>query len=74
MSFSSNIKEELSKINNLGKKDQVKMEFIGYLISSNTIKSGKKVKFSTESEYNINRFSKIIKNCKIPSWKYYHQC
>jgi len=36
MSFSSEIKEELSKISNLGNKELIKYEFIGYLISSNT--------------------------------------
>lgn len=69
MSFSSDVKEELSKISNLSKKDQVKMELIGYLISSNTIKNSKKIKFSTENEYNINRFSKLLKNCNIENYK-----
>ena len=35
MSFSSDLKEELSKISNLNKKDEVKYELIGYLISKN---------------------------------------
>ena len=35
MSFSSDLKEELSKIGNLNKKDEVKYELIGYLISKN---------------------------------------
>ena len=35
MSFSSDLKEELSKINNLNKKDEVRYELIGYLISKN---------------------------------------
>ena len=35
MSFSSEIKEELSKTNNLKNKEEVKYEFLGYLISSN---------------------------------------
>ena len=69
MSFSSDVKEERSKISNLSKKDQVKMELIGYLISSNTIKNSKKIKFSTENEYNINRFSKLLKNCNIENYK-----
>lgn len=69
MSFSSQVKEELSKMSNLQKKDQVKMELIGYLISSNTCVSGKKIKYSTESEYNINRFSKLLKNIEIQNYK-----
>ena len=64
MSFSSQLKEELGKMSNLS-KDQVERELIGYLISSNTTKSGKRVKFSTENEYNINRFTKLLKNVNI---------
>lgn len=69
MSFSSKTKEDLSKINNLNKKDQVERELVGYLISSNTIKEGKKIRFSTENEYNINRFGKLLKNCNIDDYK-----
>ncbi len=69
MSFSSQIKEELSKVNNLARKNEVEMELIGYLISSNTSKSGNKIKFSTESEYNINRYAKLLKNCNIDDYK-----
>lgn len=69
MSFSSKTKEDLSKINNLNKKDQVERELLGYLISSNTIKEGKKIRFSTENEYNINRFGKLLKNCNIDDYK-----
>ena len=69
MSFTSDVKEELSKMPNLAKKDQVRMELIGYLISTNTYISGKKVKFSTENEYNINRFSKVLRNMGVESHK-----
>lgn len=69
MSFSSKAKEDLSKINNLNKKDQVKCEFFGYLISCNTMKDGPKYRYSTENEYNINRFGKILKNCDINDYK-----
>ena len=65
MSFSSDIKEELSKLNNLVDKEQVKAEFIGYLISNNTSIVKNKIKFATESEYNINRFSKLLNNMNI---------
>lgn len=68
MSFSSQVKEELGKISNLSKKDQVVRELMGYLISSNTTKNGKKIKFSTENEYNINRFSKLLKNVNIEKY------
>lgn len=65
MSFSSEIKEELSKLNNLINKEQVQSEFIGYLISNNTSIVNNKIKFATESEYNINRFSKLLNNMNI---------
>lgn len=69
MSFSSDIKQELNKTSNLANKELVKYELIGYLISGNIDIIGKnKIKFSTESDYNINRFSKLLSNLNI-----YHQ-
>lgn len=65
MSFSSEIKEELSKLNNLANKEQVQAELIGYLISNNCSVADENIKFSTESEYNINRFSKLLNNMNI---------
>lgn len=66
MSFSSDVKKEVGKLNNLAKKQQIENELIGYLISSNTSKiDNKKIKFSTESDYNINRISKILSNLDI---------
>ena len=66
MSFSQDVKQELSKINNLAKKDQVKQELIGYLITSNTSVDKKRaIRYSTENEYNINRFSKLLNNVNI---------
>jgi len=65
MSFSSEIKKELSELNNLGKKEEVKYELLGYFFSDNILNDEKKVKFSTESEYNINRFSKLLRNMSI---------
>lgn len=66
MSFSSEVKEELSKINNLTKKNLVKEELIGYLISSNaSVVKSKTIRYATESEYNINRFSKLLANLQI---------
>ena len=64
MSFSSEIKEELSKLNNLKDKQAVYYELVGYLITKNT-KVEKKVKFSTENEFNINRFNKLLNNMGI---------
>lgn len=66
MSFSSDIKQELNKNSNLSNKELVKNELIGYLISGNTnIINQKEIKFSTESDYNINRFSKLLSNLDI---------
>lgn len=65
MSFSSDLKEELSKISNLNKKDEVKCELIGYLISKNASVVKNNVRYATESEYNINRFSKLLRNLDI---------
>lgn len=66
MSFSSEIKQELNKNSNLVNKDIVKHELIGYLISGNIDFIGKNnIKFSTESDYNINRFSKLLSNLNI---------
>lgn len=70
MSFSTEIKEELSKITNLANKQCVKAEFIGYLLTGNIdVINNKKVKFSTESEYNINRFAKLLSNLKIEKYE-----
>lgn len=65
MSFSSDIKQELNKNSNLSNKEIVKNELIGYFISGNTKISNKEIKFSTESDYNINRFSKLLSNLEI---------
>ena len=66
MSFSSEVKQELNKNSKLVNKEQVKNELIGYLISGNIEVSKRgKIKFSTESDYNINRFSKLLANLNI---------
>lgn len=69
MSFSSEIKENLSKMNNLANKQSVKYELIGYLISNNIVCEKGKIKYSTTNEYNINRFSKLISNLNILNFK-----
>ena len=50
---------------NLNKKDEVKYELIGYLISKNASVVKNNVRYATESEYNINRFSKLLRNLDI---------
>ena len=68
MSFSAELKEEMSKTENLANKEAVKYELMGYLISSNISEQGDKIKFSTESEYNINRFSRLLSNSGIDNY------
>lgn len=66
MSFSSDTKQELNKTSNLANKEMVKYELMGYLISGNIDFVNKNnIKFSTESDYNINRFSKLLANLSI---------
>ena len=73
MSFSSEIKEELSKLSNLSNKEVVKYEFLGYLatdhVSIEKEKKKRKLKFSTENEYNINRFGKLLSNLGLIKYK-----
>lgn len=65
MSFSSEVKENLSKIHNLADKDAVKSELLGYLISNNIHINIKSIEYSTTNQYNINRYSKLLSNCNI---------
>ena len=69
MSFSSDLKVELSQINNLKNKQEVYAEFLGYLATANMSIKGKNIKFSTENEYNINRFAKLLNNINITDYK-----
>ena len=69
MSFSSNVKEELSKISNLANKNEVKAELIGYLLTSNVDIQKNFLKYSTENQYNINRFGKLLSNLGYIDYK-----
>lgn len=69
MSFSTEVKEELSKINNLSNKKCVKLEFMGYVSTVNLTMVNSILRFSTESEYNINRFGKLLSNLGINEYK-----
>ena len=68
MSFSSDVKEELSKLSNLANKECVKAELYGYICTANVSEENKCLKFTTESEYNINRFSKLLNNVNISNY------
>ena len=65
MSFSLEVKEELSKLSNLSNKKEVEYELKGYLLTTNAVKVENTYKYSTENEYNINRFAKLLKNMNI---------
>ena len=69
MSFSSDVKEEISKLSNLADKEIVKYELLGYLATDNITIEKSKLKFCTESEYSINRFSKLLNNLKYTNQK-----
>lgn len=65
MSFSSDIKQELNNLKNLSNKELVKYELIGYLLSGNIDIDRNNLEFTTENDYNINRFSKLLSNLNI---------
>lgn len=69
MSFSQAVKEELSKISNLSNKQCVKIEFLGYSKTNNVTIVDNILRFSTESEYNINRFAKLLNNLNDTNYK-----
>ena len=65
MSFSSSVKEELSKMNIFHKINIVEAEVLGYMISGNTTIEDDYVYFITENEFNIERLYKLLFNLKI---------
>ncbi len=69
MSFSTDVKEELSKLSNLANKKCVKLEFLGYSKSINVVVQKNVLRFSTESEYNINRFGKLLNNLNVEDYE-----
>ena len=65
MTFSQNIKEELTKLNNFKNKDILKAEFLGYILTYNTEDKESSLEYVTENEFNIERFYKILFNLNI---------
>lgn len=65
MSFSSEVKEELSKLNSFGNIDLIYAELYGYILSGNTRTLKNKIIFSTNNDYNINRFGKMLSKLNI---------
>ncbi len=65
MSFSTDIKEELSRVNNWKDKEILSGEFLGYILTGNTQDEKNFLEFITENEFNIERFYKILFNLQI---------
>ena len=65
MSFSLEVKEELSRFNSFAHDELIKAELFGYLLTVNAKNNKNKVEFSTTSEYNINRFGKMLSRIGI---------
>ena len=65
MSFSSEVKMELSNINTFSKINLLEAELIGYILSANTTKKEEYLEFITENEFNIERIYKILFKLKI---------
>ena len=65
MSFSSEIKQELSKLNTFSKNEILEAELIGYCNSFNSTKFEENIEFITENEFNIERIYKILFKLKI---------
>lgn len=65
MSFSSEVKEELSRTINFKNKKILESEFLGYILTGNTTNDKNTLEFITENEFNIERFYKILFNLEI---------
>lgn len=65
MSYSSDVKEELSNFNTWKNSKLLEAEFLGYILTGNTTKDRKSIEFVTENEFNIERFFKILFNLSI---------
>ena len=65
MSYSSDVKEELSRINNFKNQKLIEAEFLGYVLTGNVNGDENVIEFITENEFNIERFYKILFNLQI---------
>ncbi|MBQ9298507.1 MAG: DNA-binding protein WhiA [Clostridia bacterium] len=65
MSFSAEIKKELSELNNLKNKEEIKAELSGYMLGINYSEVNGISKIITENTFNIDRLIKILENLKI---------
>ena len=53
----------------MANKENLKYEFLGYMSSDNIAIEKKRMKYSTENDYNIDRFGKIIRNIGFEEFK-----
>lgn len=60
MSFSSEVKKELSNINIYSNKDITEAEFLGYVLSANCREFDDYIELITENEFNIERLYKLL--------------
>lgn len=65
MSFSSEIKEELSRINNYKNSTILEAELLGYMLTGNVTSKDDGIEFVTENEFNIERIYKILFNLEL---------
>ena len=65
MSFSSDIKEELTKINNFKNKKILEAELLGYILTGNAINNDNILQIVTENQFNIERIYRILFNLQI---------
>lgn len=65
MSFSSEVKEELSKVNNYKNQKILEAELLGYLLTGNAATNSETIEFVTENEYNIERLYRVLFNIGI---------
>ena len=65
MSFSEDVKKELSQMNNYVKKEELKAELYGYILTNNVSDENTNLKFTTKNEDNIYRHNKILNNLNI---------
>ena len=65
MSFSSEIKEELSRINNYKSSTILEAELLGYMLTGNVTPKEDGIEFITENEFNIERIYKILFNLEL---------
>ena len=65
MSFSYEIKEELSKTINYKNKALLEAQLLGYFLAKNSTKKDSEIEFITENEFNIEVMYKILFNLDI---------